>query len=292
MNKQACAAQHFGFWMVQPRWMSAAAAAYNAGTLPKVTVDAETGDSLYEVTPNGIAVVDIDGQITKGRSSFGGTSSVIARRALREAHSDGDVRGIMLRIDSPGGTVAGLMPFADEVFRIRKSGNKPIVAHGDDLVASSAYWVGSQAETMTASPMTEVGSIGTVAQVVDTSERDKSRGVTVHTVSTGPMKGAFFQGTEITDEQLEWLQGRVNELNGFFLNGVKRGRAMPIDKVRESATGEDWLAADAEVRGLIDGVMSFEEAMISLARTIETRERERARESASRRRRAAIAEMN
>lgn len=290
MNEQTCAAQHFGLWMVQGRWINSAVSAYNAGSLPKAVLDAEA-DQLYTVDSTGIARVSLTGPILKGKSSFGGASSVQTRRALREAERDSDVKGIMLAIDSPGGSVSGLKAMADEVAAIAKRGIKPIVTHAEDSMHSAALWTGVQSQRVTASAMTEIGSIGTVATVTDYSGAAEKDGIKVHVVSTGPMKGAFTPGTEITDEQIEWLQGRVDEMNGFFLDAVKRGRNMPIAQVRELATGEDWLAAEAKEKGLIDAVMNEEEAVESFRRMIRDRERGRASSDSARRRAAEIAKL-
>jgi len=286
----ACAAQHFGLWMVQPRWMTAAVAAYRSGDLPKVAVDANER-TLYTVSTDGMAIIPIAGQITKGGSSFGGVSAIRTRRAVREASNDGDVRGIMLSIDSPGGSIAGLQPLADEVYAVRQQARKPIFAHAEDLMASAALWVGVQAERVTASPMTEVGSIGVVAMVQDTSQMADKMGVKVHIVSTGPYKGAFAPGTEITEEQLANLQERVDAMNQFFLKAIKRGRGMALDDVRALATGEDWLAADAQQKGLIDAVASFDDAMRGLRSEVRDRDAVRDQATRSRQRRTRLAEL-
>lgn len=294
-REQACAAQHFGLWMVQQRWMSAAVSAYRAGTLPKVVndgVDAEGRPKpLYSVDGDGLAVIPVAGQIMKGESSFGGTSAIRTRKAVRAAHADPDAQGLMLSIDSPGGSIAGLKALADEVFAVRQAGDKPIHAHAEDLMASAALWVGVQAGRVTASAMTEVGSIGVVAVVEDTAEMAEKMGVKVHVLSTGPHKGAFAPGTEVTDEHLAALQKRVDEMNEFFLQGIKRGRGLGIDAVRALATGEDWLAAEAQQKGLIDAVATFEDAMRALRREAKEKAAERERAGASRRRRQRIAEL-
>lgn len=279
-----CAAQHFGVWAVQPRWLQAAHAAYQAGSLPKVAVDAQTGEDLMTVTSDGVAIIPINGQITKGVSSFGGASSVLVRRAIRVAGADPDVKAIMLHIDSPGGTVDGTDEMGQDIFNARSSG-KPVAAHADGLMASAALWAGVQAQFVTASRMTEVGSIGTFMVVQDLSERAEREGIKVNLITTGPMKGVGAPGVPVTDEQLDWLQDRVNQMNDFFLQAVKRGRGMSIDAVRALATGEDWLAADAKERGLIDEVMRFEDAVRRLSREARRIENEKRRASDSRRRR-------
>ena len=287
MTHETCAAQHYGFWAAQSKWLSSTISAYNAGALPKVMTTPDD-EPLYAVDSRGIGLVSIDGQITKGESSFGGTSSTRTRHALRSAAADHDVKAIMLHIDSPGGTVAGLQPLADEVYAIAQSG-KLIHTHADDMMASAALWVGIQANHVTASAMTEVGSIGVVAMVQDTSGAAEQAGVKVHVISTGEHKGAFAPGAEVTDDHLAELQSRVDEINTFFAAAVKRGAGLSIEAVRSLADGRDWLAAEAKDKGLIDGVATFDDAMMALHRQVRNQEREV--ESASRSRRIAMAKL-
>ncbi len=284
-KQPACAAQHFGLWAVKPAWLNMMATAYNAGALPKVAVRAD-GEPLFGVDQSGIAFVQITDQITKGESSHGGTSSIRTRQALRAAEQDKDVRGIMLLIDSPGGTVAGTKALSDEVARINREGRKLIVTHAEDAMHSAALWVGVQAGRVTASAMTEVGSIGVLAVVEDSSKMAEDMGVKVHVISTGEMKGAGVPGTEITDEMLTEIQGRVDEINGFFLNAVKAGRGMGIDAVRALADGRDWLAAAAKEKGLIDEVMSQDDAVRTFRVMIRDRDRDRQRAADNRMRAA------
>lgn len=259
-----CAAQHFGMWCVHTPWLASAVAAVQSGMWQPQPVAARGGSPTAEPDPytiidGGIAIVPMQGQITKGQSSYGGVSSVGTRQALRKAANDPDVKGIMLHIDSPGGTVAGTAELADEVRAI--ASRKPVRAHGDDLMASAAFWVGSQAQRVTANATGEVGSIGTVAVVEDTSGMADKMGVKVHVVSTGAHKGAFAWGTEVTEEQLAELQARVDDINSFFLKAVSKGRNMSIENVRKAADGRVFSAAKAREMGLIDDVMSMDAAI-------------------------------
>lgn len=288
---ETCAAQHFGMWAVKPAWLSSMASAYNAGTLPKVVARAD-GGPLYGVDSSGVAFVSIHGQILKGESSFGGVSSTRTRQALRAAESDSDVRGIMILIDSPGGTVAGTQNLADEVARISREGRKLIVTHAEDAMHSAALWVGVQASRVTASAMTEVGSIGVLAVLQDTSKMAEDMGVKVHVVSTGDAKGAGVPGTEITDAILADVQSRVDEINAFFLKAVKDGRGMGIEAVRALVDGGDWLAAEAKDKGLIDAVMSQDDAVRTFRAMIRQREADRAHAADTRRRAIKLAGMS
>lgn len=280
-----CAAQHFGPWLIESEWLYSAVAAYNAGELPKVVEDGETGRDLMAVTKDGIAIIPIVGPITKGVSSFGGASSILLRRSIRAAVSDPDVKGIMLKIDSPGGAVSGTDELGQDIFRARASG-KPIAAHAEDAMASGALWLGTQAGFVSASRMTWIGSIGVVMRVEDTSKQAEMEGRKVHVIATGPMKGAFTEGVEITDDQLEYAQGKAEQINSVFMSAIAKGRGLSTSDVKELATGETWLAADAKKFGLIDDVMQFDQAMTRLVKEVRQMETQRRQASRARELRA------
>ena len=256
-----CAIQLFGLWLVHEQWFSQAVAAYRSGDLRPQMQDLNDDDEgfLFERGPNGMLVVPIRGQITKRFSSFGGTSSVEIRHVLRNASTDDSVTGVMLAIDSPGGTAAGTFELAEEVRRFAEL--KPIKAHIEDLGASAAYWVASQAQSISINQLGEAGSIGTVAVLVDSSKAMENAGLKVHVISTGEFKGAGAPGTEVTDRQLALFQEQVEDFNQHFLEGIQRGRDFTGAQIARVATGRVWIAEKAQQLGLVDEIMSFEDAI-------------------------------
>lgn len=221
----------------------------------------------YQVTADGIAVIDIAGPMTKYPTSFqalfGGTSMLRTREALRGAVRDPDVAGIMLRIDSPGGTVAGLSELAEDIRRA--AARKPLHAYADDRAASASLLALTQARKVWASTNAEVGAIGVYMVVEDTSQQYAQEGVKVHVISSAPpIKGAGVEGTEITPAQIAEWQRRVSDTADWFVNEVSRGRRLAKDQVQKLATGQVWIADKARELGLIDGVLSFDEALARL----------------------------
>jgi signal peptide peptidase SppA len=263
---QKCAAQHFGPWMIETAWFERAVAAVKAGIFvahrPKAAAGEEEDDArsvAYRVTADGIAIVSIEGQMQKGDSSFGGTSTVRLRQAVRQAVRDPAVKGIMLLVDSPGGTVAGTDELAADVAAAAKV--KPLHAHIEDLGASAGYYVAAQAAHVTATASSLVGSIGTVAVVEDYSGQAAKEGVVVHVISTGAYKGAFTPGAPISEEHLKYLQGYVTAFGDQFIAAVAAGRGVAVDRVRAWADGRIHLAADAKAMGMIDAVCGQDAAM-------------------------------
>jgi signal peptide peptidase SppA len=272
---QKCAAQHFGPWMIETAWFERAVAAVKAGIfVPQHSRRAETAGQeedgsrniAYRVTADGIAIISIEGQMQKGDSSFGGTSTVRIRHAARQAVRDPAVKGIMLLVDSPGGTVAGTDELAADVAAAAKV--KPLHAHIEDLGASAGYYVAAQAAHVTATASSLVGSIGTVAVVEDSSGQMAKEGVVVHVVSTGYYKGAFTPGAPITEKHLKYLQGYVTAFGDQFVAAVAAGRGVAVDRVRSWADGRIHLAEAAREMGMIDAICGQDAAMETLRNAV------------------------
>lgn len=211
-----------------------------------------------------IAVIRAAGTLMKAESSFGGTSTVQLRRDIRNAVADEAVSGILLAVDSPGGTVDGTWDLANEVKAANRK--KPVYAWVDGLAASAAYWMASQAgQVYAGNPMAQIGSIGTYLAVYDYSAAAERDGVKVHLFTTGPLKGLGVPGAPITDDQKAHLQGRINEAQTFFDDAVRKGRGLSAAQLEAVRTGAAWFADAAQERRLIDGVKSFDQAVAALA---------------------------
>lgn len=273
-----CFASYMGLWMYEPQRLIAQVSALRAGQVTiRAGEDDRPGEPPLYAVERGIALIQISGTMMKAKSKYGGTSTVRTRQAIRTAANDPKVGGIMLSIDSPGGTVAGTHDLADD---FRRAGMmKPTAAHTSDLMASAALYVGTQAGRLTAGPAAEVGSIGTVAVVEDSSKAAEMAGVKVHVVSTGPYKGAFADGAPVTAEHLSHLQDRVNESADMFISAVAQGRSMDKRDVKKLADGRVFAARDAKQNGLIDDVESFDQAFRALERRVGEQQAEARRRS-------------
>jgi signal peptide peptidase SppA len=256
MHNPKCAANHLDLWCAKTDWLKDALLAIKAGAITPRTVERDYEGTGYLVS-NGVAVIPLDGPLMKVWSKYGGTSSVWARAAIRNADKDESVKAIMLHIDSPGGTGAGTAELGDAV----KNAAKPIHAHIDDLGASAAYWVASQADHVSVNRAGFVGSIGTYATVYDTSGAAELAGVKVHVVSTGPYKGAGEDGVLVTDEHLAYLQDIVNKHFSHFEEAVRGGRSMLKAQFNKVSDGRVFDAREAKSLGLVDSVESFDKAI-------------------------------
>lgn len=264
-----CRAMHAGIWAIEGHWFQAAIRSVSAGTWPML---AAHGDGVADVdvrvqdAGDGIAVIGIEGFMSKGPSKFGGTSTVAVRQAFRTVTQEPAVKGILLHVDSPGGTVAGTSDLADDIRAANKV--KPVFAQIDDLGASAAYWVAAQARFIGANKTAEIGSIGAFAVVEDTSKAAEDAGIKVHVVTSAAGKALLAAGVPVTDEALQVVQEQIDAFAGFFNDGVAQGRGMPIAEVRKLADGHTHLAAQALSLGMIDAVQSLDDTLAMLRREI------------------------
>ncbi|MDD5657873.1 MAG: S49 family peptidase [Elusimicrobia bacterium] len=214
----------------------------------------------------GVAVVDIAGPLVKGLSAFhyafDSSATELVTDAVRAAAGSAQAKAILLRVDSPGGSVDGLAELVDAVWEARRQ--KTVWAQVAGLAASAAYWVASQAQRIFAGRLDEVGSIGVRMLTYDFSRFFANMGVEAVAIDTGPYKSAGAFGTAITAAQRADWQKTVDAIGAEFLAGIRRGRSVPA--LEEAADGRIFLAAEALSKGLIDGIQTFETTLAALQR--------------------------
>jgi len=275
--------QYFGVWAIEDTTFESMLAMISKVDFSVHTEEVLTATKVsrafgsYE-TVGDTAIIPILGAMTKYGSSFSETlSSIELRKMVKNAATDPKVKSILMLIDSPGGSVSGTGDLASAV---RMAGaKKPIMAYIEDLGASAAYWVASQAQKVFANPSALVGSIGTFAVVNDFSGQAAEMRVKVHVIRAGKFKGMGYPGTEITQEQLDEIQRTVSGINSVFLSAVKSGRGFSDEKIKQVSDGRGYVASEAQSLGLIDGIASMEEVLSFLNSGSKSNRREKAMEA-------------
>lgn len=272
IHNKACFLSHMGDWMMKDDIFTKTSSLIIAGNFKvpdKEPVEdsaqlhgRSTGEERAQLLPSGILIVPISGMTMPKASKWGGTSTIRLKQIFREAALDPEVKGIMMKINSPGGLVEGNHITAQVINKFGKT--KPLFTHTEELMASAGIWLGLQASRVSASPMATVGSLGTVGIVHDVSKRFEKAGVKTIVLSTGKFKGMGAEGAEMTQEQIDFMQARVDEKNEFFKTAVMESRGFDKNKVNELFDGSFGLAQRALDNGLIDKVESFEDAIAAL----------------------------
>jgi signal peptide peptidase SppA len=216
--------------------------------------------------PSGVAVLNLSGIIRPGSSLldllFGGGSGGLAgfRSDFRSAVGNDEIKGIVLNIDSPGGSTDLVPETAAEVRDAR--GSKPIVAIANTMAASAAYWIGAQADEFIVTPSGEAGSIGVFAMHEDYSAMDETMGVRTTLISAGKYKTEANPFEPLSDEAKAAIQGSVDEFYSMFVNDVAKGRDVKASDVRNGFGEGRVLTARAAVdAGMADRVATFEDTV-------------------------------
>lgn len=181
---------------------------------------------------------------------FADTDYSAVRATVRRALADPSVKTIDLVVDSPGGSVLGLPETADVIHRANKV--KPVRAFVTGIAASAAYWLASQASTITLTPSGEVGSVGVLDLHADISKALDASGVKITAVTAGEHKVERAPFTPLTDAAKEHMQTGVNRWYGDFLSAIRRGRGARVSATSNYGGGRMLSAKDALRDGLID----------------------------------------
>lgn len=216
-------------------------------------------------TGDAVAVIYIDSQIAGVGSGGLGGSSVTPERVigqLKKADRDSNVKAILLRIDSPGGTASASEEIAMEVARARK----PVVASIGDVGASGAYMIASQADVIVASPSSDVGSIGVILEVGDFSEALRKLGIKYVVITEGKYKDAGSPFRALKPQERLMLKQDMDLVYRQFIDLVAKGRKMDRAKVTELATGWAWPGEKAKQLGLVDKIGNYSDAVREAAR--------------------------
>jgi signal peptide peptidase SppA len=174
------------------------------------------------------------------------------------------VSAVVLDIDSPGGTVAGVTELAAEI-RAARGGSKPIVAAANTLAASAAYWLASQADEVVVSPSGSVGSIGVYAVHQEVSRMLDEMGVGTTIISAGPHKTEGNEFEPLTDEARADIQSRVDVSYASFVADVAAGRGVTAEQVEADFGGGRVLTArKAQSAGMVDRVETLAQTVARL----------------------------
>jgi protease-4 len=212
---------------------------------------------LMRLRPGGLVVVDLQGAIGPA------IRPLEYARLLMRLREDSSVRGVILNIDSPGGSVGGSEMITRAARRLREQ--KPVVAFVSSIGASGGYMVASAAEHIVAQPSALLGSIGVISYRPLVYEALSRIGVRMDVGKSGRLKDMLSPFREATAEEKAKEQQLLDEMYDIFVEGVARARSLTRDEARALATGEVYTAGQALQHRLIDGLGDLDDAIDWLA---------------------------
>jgi protease-4 len=222
------------------------------------------GAGTGAVAPSGhekIAIVYTEGAIVDGSGNDNGVvwGDKVARQ-LRELRRDDSVRAVVLRVNSPGGSVTASETIQREVRLLQPS--KPVVISMGSVAASGGYWISTYSDRIFAEPTTITGSIGVFGLLFNVETLANERlGLTFDTVKTGRFADAATVTRPKTPEELEIVQRHVDWIYDQFLSKVSESRRIERAQVQEIAQGRVWSGAEATRLGLVDEIGGLDAAI-------------------------------
>jgi protease-4 len=215
-----------------------------------------------------VGIVVAAGEILDGHQPPGTIGGESTADLLREARYDTTVKAVVLRVDSPGGSMFASEQILREVQALRKAG-KPVVVSMSTYAASGGYYISAAANEIFASPTTLTGSIG-VFSVVPTFERTLEKlGVKVDGIGTTPLAGDMREDRALGPAAKQILQTSVDHAYAEFLQRVGEGRKKSVEDVDKIAQGRVWAGVDAQRIGLVDHLGGLKDASDAAAKLAE-----------------------
>jgi protease IV len=212
-----------------------------------------------------VGIVVAAGEILDGRQPSGTIGGESTAGLLRQARFDESIKAVVLRVDSPGGSMFASEQILREVKNLRNAG-KPVVVSMSTYAASGGYYISAAANEIFASPTTLTGSIGVFA-VVPTFERTLEKlGIKVDGIGTSPLAGGLRIDRTLSADTRQLLQSSVDHAYAEFLQRVGEGRKKSVEDVDRIAQGRVWAGADAERIGLVDHLGGLKDAVSAAAK--------------------------
>jgi protease-4 len=220
--------------------------------------------SLHSAGSNAVGIVVAAGEIVDAEGIAGTIAGESMAALLRQARHDDDVKAVVLRIDSPGGSVFASEVIRREVVALKQAG-KPVVASMSSTAASGGYYIAMDADEIWANSATITGSIG-VFGIVPTFERSLDKlGISTDGVGTTSLAGALRLDRAMSDTTKQIFQLSVDHEYSQFVERVAQARNQPFATIDDIAQGRVWAATDAKQNGLVDQLGLLDDAVKAAA---------------------------
>lgn len=233
------------------------------GSYVKIAKDVVDIVKGHEVSSSGgrgrIAIVYAEGDIVDGDGGNGDVGGVRFAREIRRLRQDSNVKAIVLRVNSPGGSASASEHIGREIQLAKKV--KPVIVSMGSYAASGGYWISAYGDRIFAEPTTVTGSIGVFGLQFDIQKLANNVGVTFDSAKTGRYADMLTISRPKTEAELEIMQRMIDWTYGEFLRKVSEGRKLPPAAVAEIAQGRVWSGAEAKNLGLVDELGGLDAAI-------------------------------
>jgi protease-4 len=221
-----------------------------------------------------VAVISVHGPIAHAGGNFGSfATDERVTRMVRLARKNRRVKGVILHVDSPGGSALASDRMHHEIAQLAR--DKPVVACMANVAASGGYYVAAPAHRIVCEPTTITGSIGVVAARLSVEPLLARLGITTEAVRRGARAGLLSNALPLSEDERAALTREIEATYGAFVGVVAAGRKMAPERVEELARGRVWVGKDALASGLVDALGGFDVAMEEVRRLLPAKVRDR-----------------
>ena len=223
----------------------------------------QSGSTFFGESGPGAALVRINGEIHAGKSGMDSTGSESVLAQLEEIQNSRAIKGVLLEINSPGGSAAASQEIFNAVMELKKT--KKVVVSMKDVAASGGYYIAAAADSIFAQHSTLTGSIGVIAVVPNLSGFLNQHGVKIKTYKAGKFKDILSMFRDSSQEEEMLIQKMLGDTYHKFIEDVARGRNRTVASIEELAQGRIYSGEDAFRNKLVDELGGRKEAMRKLA---------------------------
>ncbi len=217
------------------------------------------------ISRNKVAIVYADGEIVDGESTYSAIGGKTIAERLAEARKDKNVKAVVFRVNSPGGSALASEVMWREVSLLKAE--KPVVVSMSNYAASGGYYISSPADSIIADRTTLTGSIGVFGLIVSARDALKNKaGITVDVAKTSPYADMGSMFRPLTKTETDYMQKSVEDVYSTFVNHVAAGRRMTFDEVDAIGQGRVWSGVEANGIGLVDSFGGLDVAIQTAAR--------------------------
>ncbi|MDO4182989.1 MAG: signal peptide peptidase SppA [Coriobacteriia bacterium] len=223
------------------------------GSCTKAVLSLGSGSNAVVTTGPTVAVVALDAEIAYDGSVC---SPEGFKDVLDQAEEDDNIKALVLRVNSGGGTATA----GEEMTTYLQQFSKPVVVSSASINASAAYMISSQADYIYTARSTAIGAIGTAMQVISYGRLMELLGIDVQNIVSSESKDSSYGTRTLTEEEQAYYQAQVDQINDMFIKFVAEGRHMGVDQVEQLATGLSFTGTDAVANGIADEIGTLEDA--------------------------------
>ena len=209
------------------------------------------------VTSGKIGVIEVEGPITDLKEVM---------RDVVNFKDDDTVKGVILRIDSPGGAVGPTQEMYSEIKKLKQK--KKVYVSMGSVCASGGYYLAVTGEKVYANPSTITGSIGVIMEQAVVEDLMKKIGVETNTIKSGELKDIGSPFRKMKDEEKKYLQSVIDSIYEQFVNDVAQGRKMTVDQVKPLADGRIFTGLQAKQAGLVDNIGTFYDVVADMQKVL------------------------